>query len=336
MPITDDLEAAAERVVTQGRFDPYLQFVEMPHTKLFYPLGFPLRVSSNSRAIVEAAEEIWGEFGQEMEMPAIKLQLGALEDGSTECPPAPVSRAHGCTMVRIGDAGNFYVADMKRGHSFGWVTSAALAHRSYLRYHYLEAAALIHIANRYSVPVHAACVELDGSGVMLCGESGAGKSSLAFACARAGWTYVTDDSSFLVHGERERRVHGNCHMIRMRPSASELFEEISGRAVMQRAAGKPSIEIPLSAMPEIRRATRSNVDFVVFLNRGSSTAEELLPHPEAAFRGYLHKHLCGAEELHEAQMATVERLLTARVFELRYQDLDWAVGRLERLVRERR
>jgi hypothetical protein len=34
------------------------------------------------------------------------------------------------------------------------------------------------------------------------------------------------------------------------------------------------------------------------------------------------------------EMASIERLLTARIFELRYCDLDWAVERLERLVEE--
>ncbi len=107
---------------------------------------------------------------------------------------------------------NFYIVDLLQGFSFGWVNAAAISHRNYFRYHFLEAAALAHIVNRHAAPVHAACVERQGRGVLLCGDSGAGKSSLAFACARAGWTYVTDDASFLINGESERRVVGNCHI----------------------------------------------------------------------------------------------------------------------------
>jgi hypothetical protein len=40
------------------------------------------------------------------------------------------------------------------------------------------------------------------------------------------------------------------------------------------------------------------------------------------------------EKLRRNQIGAVDRLMTAEIFELRYRELDWAVGRLERLVRE--
>lgn len=222
-------ELRNEEPLQTERFDPYLQFVEMPFSRIFYPLGFPVRVVSNRVEVLEASEESWGDFRQTVDMPPILIKLGVMEGGDAECPPPPMSRAHENVMARIANPENFYIVDLLQGFSFGWISAAVLSHRSYLRYHFLEAAALTHIANRHSAPVHAACVEWQGRGLMLCGESGAGKSSLAFASARAGWTYVTDDASFLLHDEGGRRVHGNCHMVRMRPSAAELFDEVSGR-----------------------------------------------------------------------------------------------------------
>ncbi len=333
MLITEKLED--EKPATLERFDPYLQFVEMPFSAVFYPLGFPVRVTSNSAEVLEAAEESWGDFRQAIDMPPILIKFGVMEGGGRECPPIPVSRAQQNIMVRIADAANFYIVDLLQGFSFGWLNGAVLSHRSYLRYHILEAAALSHIANRYTAPVHAACVDWQGRGVLLCGDSGAGKSSLAFACARAGWTYVTDDASFLLHGESGRRIHGNCHMIRLRPSAAELFGEVARRPITPRATGKPSIEIPLATLPEIRRAPSSDVEYIVFLSRKNSPIQELVPFPVEVARSYVHKPLCGMETLREAQVASVERLLTARIFELRYRDMDWAIERLERMVQER-
>jgi hypothetical protein len=332
MLISENLER--EEPAASERFDPYLQFVEMPLSAVFYPLGFPVRVSSNSAEILEAAEESWGDFRQAVDMPPIYLKLGVVEGGEKECPPVPVSRAHQNIMMRIADAANFYVVDLLQGFSFGWVNAASMSHKSYLRYHFLEAAALTHIANRYTAPVHAACVAWQGRGVLLCGDSGAGKSSLAFACARAGATYVSDDASFVLHGENGRRVTGNCHMVRLRPSAAELFEEVAGRPITPRLVGKPSIEMPLATMPGIRQAPSCDVEYIVFLNRKDSYPQELVPFPLDVARGYVHKHLCGMDSLREAQLTSVERLLTARIFELRYRDLDWAIERLERLVQE--
>lgn len=326
--IAENLEG--KELAAPRRFDPYLQFVEMPFSTVFYPLGFPVQVMSNCAEILEAAEESWGDFKQTVNMQPILFKFGVMEGGGTKCPPAPVSRAQQNIIVRIADAANFYIVDLHQGFSFGWLNTAAISHRNYLKYHFLEAAALAHIANRHAAPVHAACVDWQGRGVLLCGDSGAGKSSLAFACARAGWTYVTDDASFLPNGESERRVVGNCHLVRLRPSAIELFEEVADQPITPRVTtGKPSIEIRLVTMPKIRRAPSSNVEYIVFLNRRNSRIQELVPFPMDAARSYIHKHLNGMEDLR-----SVDRLLTARIFELRYCDLDWAVERLERLVRE--
>jgi hypothetical protein len=40
-----------------------------------------------------------------------------------------------------------------------------------------------------------------------------GKSTWAYACTKAGWTYVADDGSFLVHEQDDYLVAGNCHQI---------------------------------------------------------------------------------------------------------------------------
>jgi hypothetical protein len=292
-----------------------------------------VRVATNSAAVLEAAEVSWGMFRREFHTPVIQMSVGVLEVEATGCPPAPGCRGRRHLMTRIADQDNFYVADLAQGYSLMWVTSAAIAHTSYFRYHFLESAALCHIANRYSAPVHGACVERDGRGVLLCGDSGAGKSSLAFACARAGWTYITDDASFVLHAQQDRRVVGNCHTIRFRPSAAELFREVEGRPITPRAVGKPSIELDTAGIAGMTTASSAQIDYVVFLNRDAEHAQALLPHSREAAREYMHKHLCGTEELRAQQVTSVERLLGAEVLELRYRGLDWAVDRLDRLAR---
>lgn len=334
MVTAEEVETGSVETNKQDAFDPYLRFVEMPLTAVFYPLGFPLALSTNSPEILQAAHECWSEFHQQFDTPPIQFRIGLIEDGSTVCPPCPNSRAHRGVIVRVADQDNFHVADLVHNDSFAWVTTAAVSHRSYLRYHFLEAVALSHIAASYSAPIHAACVEWNGHGVLLCGESGAGKSSLAFACARAGWTYITDDASFIIHRRDDRQVVGNCHLVRLRPSAAELFAQVGGRPQTRRAEGKPSIELFTSSMPEITTAGACVVDFVVFLNRLSANTHELTPYPKDAARRYMHKHLCGLNDLRRNQVDSFERLLAANTFELHYRDLNWAVERLRLLVQE--
>jgi len=334
MLAAEEIETVGDEANKQELFDPYLRFVEMPFETVFYPLGFPMEFSTNSEDIFQAANECWGEFRRQFDTPPLKIRIGLVEDGSTVCPPGPNARANRGIIVRIADQDNFHVADLAQNDSFAWVTTATVSHRSYLRYHFLEAVALTHIAGRQTAAIHAACVELDGRGVLLCGESGAGKSSLAFACARAGWTYITDDASFLIHGRSDRKVVGNCHLIRLRPSAAQLFAEVDGKPQTQRAEGKPSIELFTSSMPEITTAGSADIDCVVFLNRSSGNAGRLTQFPKEAARRYMHQNLSGLDDFRNQQISSVERLLTAGIFELRYRDLDWAVERLGRLVRE--
>jgi hypothetical protein len=316
------------------QFDPYLYGVEMPFSAFYCPLGFPLRIATNSLEVLAAAQASWERYEPRMVMDPIRLQIGVRTEDSMECPAMITPRAHQHLMTGIADAGNFFIADLMRDVSFAWVTTAAMGHPWYLRNQILEPAVLSHIANRYSAPVHAACVAHEGRGVLLCGESGAGKSSLAFACARAGWTYVSDDAAFLVHGRHDREVIGHCHSIRLRPATAELFAELRGWPLTPRARGKPTIQVEISQLPGVRSATHCRADFAVFLNRSEWNAQELTPFPREAARSFLHRHLNGWEPLRKDQIASVDRLLSVKVYELRYRELDWAINRLEQMVRE--
>jgi hypothetical protein len=323
-------------LVSMESFDPYLYHVPMPLEAVYYPLGFSVSLATNSKDVLAAAEESWGDFKQTFATPPLQIRIGVSEGKSTAIAPASTFRAQRNLVVNIADNENFCISDIAQGFSFAWLTKATVSQRSRFRYNFLEAAALCHIANRFTAPVHAACVELAGSGVMLCGDSGAGKSSLSFACARSGWTYITDDACFLLNGRNDRKVVGNCHLIRLRPSAADLFPEVEGKDLTSRPTGKPSIELLTASIPGIAKAVASPVDYVVFLNRNDPNVSNLTPFSKEIARRSMQQPLYGMDEMRKVQEASIERLLTAEVLELCYSDLDWAVDRLERLVREKR
>jgi hypothetical protein len=178
-------------------------------------------------------------------------------------------------------------------------------------------------------------VQNGGRGVLLCGESGAGKSSLAFACARNGWTFLSDDSSAIIRKRRGRVVVGNPCQMRFRESAVELFPELKEQRVTPRATGKMAIELATAILPEIATQAECQVDYIVFLNRREPAPPSFLSVPKEIAWQYFQQYMCfGEDEVHQAQTASIHDLLTAKVFEMRYQDLDWAVERLDMLVRE--
>jgi hypothetical protein len=333
---TEQLKAAWLRGDRVEFGDPVMAHTKMPFRETYFPLGFPLTISTNSIEVLEAAAESWGTFAKLFDTEPLQINVGVTSTDSQVCPPTPSCRVRDHLSINIADAENFSVNDHSLGYSLIWVTTAALQHRDYFRYLFLESSALAGIASRYATGIHAGCVSMGGTGILLCGDSGAGKTTLSYACARAGWTYITDDGSFLVHGRDDRLVVGNCSQVRFRPTAEALFPELRGRGVLERAGvGKPSMEMAAAENADIRTSNTAQVSHVVFLKRDVDR-EELAVFPTAVARLYMMQRVhCMAYQA-SAQGGAIDGLLRAGALELRYNNLDWAVERLELLAREGR
>ena len=307
---------------------------ELTFSNLYYLLGFPTEVRTNSVRALELMDELWGRFEKQYDTEPIVIEIYAVDgDSSTECPPPPVYRFMMPIFMSIADGYNYSIVDMERLKVRISITHATLQHGLYAKYFLLGTPGTC-ISTQFTTPVHAGCVALDGRGVLLCGDSGAGKSTLSYACARAGWTYISDDGSYLLNGRTERRVTGDCYQVRFRPTATELFPEIEGLEITPRAAGKPSIEMPTSSLPTIACQQTAKVDFLIFLNRDFTGEPGLVRYRKDVARYFLRQTLFGWSKTLPKQYEAIERLLTGDVFELRYTELSWAVDRLQRLVRQ--
>jgi hypothetical protein len=327
-------QALQKQTYSSSIEDPLLCNVELPLRAIFYPLGFAFEIVTNSQAILDAAGESWrhtlpGDGG-----PPLQLRIGVTAGISGICPPAPVARGQQHLVSLVADAQNQAICDLNSGFAFGWLTEDALQNRSYARYHFLEAVALILISTSYATPIHAACISRHGRGMLLCGPSGTGKSTLAYACARRGFVFTSDDSSYLRHHSSDLRVVGNSHQVRFRPSAKDLFPELRGRSITPRAEGKPSIEVPTSELPGIITADEALVHHIILLNRLPSAYAELRPLPREAAQQYFRQYLQLPDKIQKMQAEAARSIATADVYELRYQDLEQAIECLDLLARD--
>lgn len=313
--------------------DPLLSDSELPLRGRFYPMGFALEITTNSDEVMAAAQESWGHFREAMTEPPVHLRVVVVEGGQKECPPEPKLRAQQNLVVRIADAENFSISNMAEGFASGWLTSGLVAHRGYVRFYFIEGMCADLLDPRYLTAIHAACVQFGNKGVLLCGDSGAGKSSLAYACARRGWAFLTDDSTSLIRKSSHPVVLGNPFQIRLRDSAVALFPELRDRKITRRVTGKLSIEVPTASTPGIETISQSSADYIVFLKRGKPGAPRLVPFPkETALRWFEQFIFFGDKALREAQKASLRNLLRTEMFELHYDDLESAVAKLESMV----
>jgi hypothetical protein len=309
---------------------------DLPLEGMFYPLGFPTKLRTNSAEVLEIASEQWGMYEKRHDTEPVRIHMHVTEGGSTECPPAPKHRFIWPLLLTLMDADNYMICEMENNRTQIVVTSGAMQHKRFVASLFVAAAPGPHLTVSHMTPVHAACVVLDGRGVLLCGDSGAGKSTLSYACSRAGWTYVSDDASFLLNQGTDRTVMGVCHQVRFRPTVVELFPELQGQEITPRLVGKPSIELPTSLFPNMVRADSAEVDYMVFLNRRSGGPPELRPYRKDVARHSMRQVLYGTPKTLAVGYETIERLLTVPVLEMCYTDLDWAINRLQTLVREGR
>jgi hypothetical protein len=307
--------------------------VALPHTGRYYPYGFPVEIAADSRAVLDAANESWGLYQPRFSRPPIRVHVMTAE-GSGALPPEPVFCAQRHLLTIVSDRDNFAVCDRLQAFGYCSVTRATLADPVFFRWHFLDATVYVLLEQTRFSSVHAACVAWEGSGVLLCGESGMGKSTLAYACALQGWTYVTDDGSILLWDRRDRAVAGEPHRFHFREEAAEIFPELRGLTVGRELGHKPTIEVRTAGLP-IHTAQECQVERIVFLDRrpGRSARLERLAKEVARERLFGDPSLW-EPEVQARRMETLESLLEAPAFELRYGSYEDAVPLLERLVRE--
>lgn len=315
--------------------DPLLYDFELPLCATYYFLGFPIQIFTNSPLVLAAAEESWGMFHNTRSSRPLKIRIGVLPGDNDQLPPLPVVRGQGHLISQIADAQNFMTLDTREGFAFGWLTEAAIRNRPYLRYHFLEGTAWILLECLYLTSVHGACVELEGRGVLLCGDSGAGKSSLAYACAKNGWKFLSDDSSCLIRKQSNRTITGNSRQMRFRESAVQLFPELLRERVHPKATGELAIELSTVANRQIEIISETSVDYIVFLNRFDNAPEGLVPFSKRrALQWFLQIVCYGEESVREAHYATLQNLLGAELFEMRYKHMNSALRMLKMLVHD--
>ncbi|MBV9887206.1 MAG: hypothetical protein JO119_11720 [Acidobacteria bacterium] len=239
---------------------------------------------------------------------------------------------------------------MTSGFSFGWMTPATVADPAFFRYHFLELMTGILLGPAHFGVVHSACVSCNGHGVLLCGHSRAGKSTLAYACSQRGWTFVSDDAVQTVRKNPSRRVIGYPLSLRLRADAANLFPQLEERAVTLRQNGEFGFEIPTTELPNLKTAFTCEIDHVVFLNRAWDGPARISPFPKDRARKWMEdvqdltftcapdrpgnrgEMLLADPTAREEQNASLEPLLAGGIHELCYSDLDSAVDCLETLV----
>jgi HPr Serine kinase C-terminal domain len=188
--------------------------------------------------------------------PNFNVQL-VLTDAASRGAP----RQAGPELTFLGGAGllsvvtgpsSFVTLAPEQGAALVAVSREMLKHPHHVRYELIEFAVFTLAARAQQlIPLHAACVSVHDRGVLLVGESGAGKSTMALHCLQRQLDFVSEDAVFVA--AKGLHATGVANFLHIRPDAL--------RWLTRREAGA------IRASPSIRR--RSGVQkFEIDLRRG--------------------------------------------------------------------
>ena len=302
------------------RPDPLLCHVDLPLRRAYHPAGFRLHLATNASDVIDAADECWRDYELEFACEPMELRVAVYAEGGPASQPC--FRLQRNLLSIVSDAHNFAVIDFTTQLGCIYVSKETAADHNLFRWFFLEAIAYLLMAQRYVAPLHAASVARNGTGILLCGASGAGKSTLSFAAACAGWTYLSDDCTWLLAGGSDATAVGRPHQVRLRDDAPGLFPRLAGWGARERPNGKISIEVPTRAFSEIRTALRCRIGGLAWLDRrrGAPPAMRQVE-PAEVVRQMLNSSSYGQEvdAMHERATRTLLDLPACR---LQYEALD--------------
>ena len=190
----------------------------------------------------------------EGEAPRFRIELRLTEGEDLERlsePPEARMQGGAGLFCALMDGANFAIVDPAQRRGLVGISRALLERFPYhARYELIEFAVFV-LASRGQdlVPLHAACVGLDGKGLLLLGESGAGKSTLALQCLRLGLDFLSEDAVFVE--PQSLRTVGVANFLHLRRDGLALVDDagieaqIATSPVIRRRSGVEKFELDL-------------------------------------------------------------------------------------------
>lgn len=328
--------------------DPFFERSPYPFAMVKTILGARFRFDSTHPVLLEPVEAAYGGLPRDVpETPSptfrVELRLSPRRQGVVRDEPPPVLTQSGAGLLcGIMDASNYVIIDDARQRALVVVSEDMLDWPYHVRYELIEFAVFVLAARGMDLlPLHGACLGLDGRGVLLLGASGAGKSTLALHGLLEGMDFVAEDAIFVDPHRMEARGVGN--FLHVRKDALRFIDEgplrqwIAQSPTIRRRSGVEKFEAdlrrgkghvacaPLALVgavfvsPEV---ATDGADMLVALEHDEMAARLLADQPYAASQAGWHRfvHQLAGMEVHvlkrgrhpRASVEALRQLLASR------------------------
>ncbi|HEY3930545.1 MAG TPA: hypothetical protein VGL89_19385 [Candidatus Koribacter sp.] len=182
--------------------------------------GAHCRLRTNSLAVVESLAAF---AAPEPQGPELLLDVYATQAADVREP----AHFRGMGPFVIAEYGaNVFLFDVARRKVHAWITEAAARDREFWAEQWLPVIVGVAGIAAGVLPLHSACVVKNGRGVLIAGESMAGKSTFSVAMAKQGFELLSDDWTYIHRGINALFARGFHLPVKLLPDAAAFFPEL--------------------------------------------------------------------------------------------------------------
>jgi hypothetical protein len=246
--------------------DPFAERTPLLLRRGFNLMGARFHFESDSEELLALVDAAYAGLPGHLFSPATKTfrirlmltpksaSVNSVRRADRRTQPPPILMLHGADFLGSATpSSTFVMLCPERRTGLVSVSAEMLRFPYHVRYELIEFAVFT-LASRAQglVPLHAACIGLDGRGILLMGPSGSGKSTVAMQCLLEGIDFLSEDSVFVMPDSM--RATGTANFLHVRADSLRWLGRSRTRSLIRRS-------------PVIRR--RSGVEkFEVDLRRG--------------------------------------------------------------------
>jgi hypothetical protein len=306
--------------------------VALPLASRFMVAGSTWMISSNSEEVMKAAHETFQPAGDGA--PTTDLWVSIYVDFEVPDQPRwslPRFRALDHLYYAMYGPCDSMLIDQQRRRVVGSFSSATARDVSYWKRVILPGLLGIVSASIGVTPLHCACLVKHGHGLLVGGESEAGKSTLALSLSLNGFAYLSDDWTYFSRSGNQVCAWGLPTPVKLLPDALKYFPRLAAHEPAISQNGELAFEVDPVDTFEVSRSLSCKPRWLVFVERTQEASAVFIPigSSEAASRfaadlEILPPPISGQRE---HQLATIEALVNRECWVLRHGMPPSAVAR---------
>lgn len=282
--------------MTDQESDPFGERADVRARDPVHILGARYRFESNSEELLNIVDHAYAGLPPHRfstAAPRMRIRLlvtsgGRRARGSgrararTNHEPPPLQMLSGAGLLGgATESSNAVVISTRDRAALIMVSPQMLRNAYHTRYELIEFAVFTLAARvQQLASLHCACVGSRERGVLLMGESGAGKSTVALQCLLEGFDFVSEDSVFVAPGSM--RATGVANFLHVRSDSLRWVEKprelayIRNSPTIRRRSGVSKFEVDLRGRGYQLARSPLKVAAVVFLSARKAGAQPLL------------------------------------------------------------